>query len=73
MKLKILRALLVMAAALAVLVAALGIWFQGFRFQSDGIFVVMSRSVCWLRIAPTIGFPSDLAIVSPPIRPRRQS
>lgn len=40
MKLKILRALLVMAAALAVLVIALVVWFQGFSLQSDGIFVV---------------------------------
>ena len=47
MKLKILRASLVTAAALAVLVAALGVWFQGFRFQSDGIFVVMF-AICLL-------------------------
>jgi hypothetical protein len=40
MKLKILRALLVMAAALAVLVIALVVWFQGFSLQGDGIFVV---------------------------------
>lgn len=41
MNLKCLRALLVMAAALIVLIGALAVWFQGFFFQSEAIFVVL--------------------------------
>nr|WP_316628748.1 hypothetical protein [uncultured Brevundimonas sp.] len=47
MNLKFLRALVVMAAALTVLVFAIAVWFQGFRFNGDVVFVVMF-AICLL-------------------------
>ena len=47
MNLKCLRALIVAAAALVVLVVAIAVWFQGFRFNGDVIFLVMF-AICLL-------------------------
>lgn len=47
MNLKVLRALVVIMAALTVLVVAIAVWFQGFSFQGDVIFVV-AFAICLL-------------------------